>query len=886
MGRGGGGRGGGRGRGRGKRIFRRDFGPDARPNEWKKQRLDPNQQDASGAGPSGAAADGGRAGWKGGFSLNNEHFESYYKAQGVIPDDEWEAFMGTLRKPLPVTFRINGSGHFATHIRDRMKQNFFRQLGKGAAQVPAEDDDWEAPKSLPWYPEELAWQLNMSRMQLRKHPVLQRLHEFMKRANDAGSITRQEAVSMVPPFFLDVQPHHQILDMCAAPGSKTFQLLEMLHANDPVAVPEGMVIANDLDTQRCHLLVHQTKRMCTPSILVVNHEAQQLPAVDGALLFDRVLCDVPCSGDGTLRKAPDLWRKWNPGMANGLHRLQVAIAMRGIQLLKVGGRMVYSTCSLNPIEDEAVVAELLRRCKGSLQLLDVSKQMPELRRCPGLTSWKVRDKVRWYESISEVDTARSPIVASMFSDGPTPPASELALGRCMRILPHQQDTGGFFIAVFEKTAALPPERPPVRQQDRQKPSADASAPAAVEEAAAAAPAQEAAASAVPKPDDASVEAASAPATSAADAAATPMDVEAAAPATDANAGQQHHAEATAAGTAEGAAEESDARVTTDAVAREELPDTGKPSTSQPQSHAAGNGRGGGQRQKDGERRVQRQGRWKGVDPVIIVQDKELVQSMIDFYGFKPEFPLHTNLISRNEDVRGCKKMYYVSSSVLQVLKLPNINQLKIISTGLKVFERQETKDTSPGCTYRLAQEGLPVVLPFLTKQRVHATEGEFRRLLVSRSVAVSAFTDPETAADLKNVRSGCCVVVMRSPPAEEEELAAEEGEDTVPLPAAASGSLAVVCWRGKGSLTLLVSKPDAAVLLDGLPKPKGGQDSTTVSKSDVPMVAATAAPLASAPATVDATEPIAAAEAADSVAENPAAVDIAEPPIATDIVAS
>jgi len=108
----------------------------------------------------------------------------------------------------------------------------------------------------------------------------------------------------------------------------------------------------------------------------------------GQLLFDRVLCDVPCSGDVTLRKAPDMWREWNIGMEQGLHSLQVLIAMRSISLLKIGGRMVYSTCPMNPIENEAVIAEVLRRCGGSVKLLDVSSELPQLIRRPGLKRWK------------------------------------------------------------------------------------------------------------------------------------------------------------------------------------------------------------------------------------------------------------------------------------------------------------------------------------------------------------------------------------------------------------------------------------------------------------------------------------------------------------------
>lgn len=130
--------------------------------------------------------------------------------------------------------------------------------------------------------------------------------------------------------------------MCAAPGSKTFQLIESLHASDvPGAgtLPTGLVVANDSDLQRCNLLVHQTKRANSPALIVTNHEAQKFPLVRGlkgsadenGYRFDRVLCDVPCSGDGTLRKAPDLWKRWAPGMGVGLHNLQ-ARSKRGLAI--------------------------------------------------------------------------------------------------------------------------------------------------------------------------------------------------------------------------------------------------------------------------------------------------------------------------------------------------------------------------------------------------------------------------------------------------------------------------------------------------------------------------------------------------------------------------
>jgi 16S rRNA methyltransferase RsmB/F len=165
------------------------------------------------------------------------------------------------------------------------------------------------------------------------------------------------------------------------------------------------------------------------------------------LQFDRVLCDVPCSGDGTLRKNMNIWRRWNIADGNGLHKLQRQILSRGCELLKVGGRIVYSTCSFNPIENEAVVASLLSEAKGSVRLVDVTSRLPSLIRHPGLTSWKVADKTgKFYDEYPE---SEGYFARSMF-----PPADINSLGmeNCLRIYPQDQNTGGFFVAVLEKVS--------------------------------------------------------------------------------------------------------------------------------------------------------------------------------------------------------------------------------------------------------------------------------------------------------------------------------------------------------------------------------------------------------------------------------------------------
>jgi multisite-specific tRNA:(cytosine-C5)-methyltransferase len=85
---------------------------------------------------------------------------------------------------------------------------------------------------------------------------------------------------MIPPLFMDVQPHHHVLDLCAAPGSKTAQLLEALHAGgsavDAADKPRGLVLANDADLKRSHLLVHQSNRLPSANVLVTNLDASRV----------------------------------------------------------------------------------------------------------------------------------------------------------------------------------------------------------------------------------------------------------------------------------------------------------------------------------------------------------------------------------------------------------------------------------------------------------------------------------------------------------------------------------------------------------------------------------------------------------------------------------
>lgn len=297
---------------------------------------------------------------------------------------------------------------------------------------------------------------------------------------------------MLPVLFLDVQRGHRVLDMCASPGSKTTQVIDFLLSseNGNSGEQSGLVIANDLDKKRAYMLVHRLSRNTLRRTVVTCGAGDTFPGLYDAEtktlqptnVFDRVLCDVPCSGDGTLRKNQALWKDWHIGQGLTLHPIQLALALRGAALLKVGGIMVYSTCSFNPVENEAVVAELLRRAGGSLELLDVSKKLPQLVTRPGRSKWRVgwRSKSKsthkghlfkgddggkssdnqnlhqWFDSYDALtqDLRGKRVTRSMF---PSEGAIAQELHKTLRLIPTDQNSGGFFIAVLHKVADLPGE---------------------------------------------------------------------------------------------------------------------------------------------------------------------------------------------------------------------------------------------------------------------------------------------------------------------------------------------------------------------------------------------------------------------------------------------
>ncbi|VVC46159.1 Hypothetical protein CINCED_3A003626 [Cinara cedri] len=390
---------------------------------------------------------------------DNEKFLQYYKMQNICPEDEWDNFVTTLKSDLPSSFRITASSNAeATELLKFVEGVLLTDLLK-VERSDAHELKSSKPFCLPWYPQRFGWQLKITRKDIRSSEPYFRLHNFLISETENGNISRQETVSMIPPLLLDIKSSDKILDMCAAPGSKTAQLIEGLFSGSNSSVPDGFVVANDVNNSRCYMLVHQAKRLNSANVVITNHDATVLPSMksnengDSVLKFDKILCDAPCSGDGTLRKNPDIWTKWSPGNANNLHGIQYRILKRGLELLNQGGQLVYSTCSLNPVENEAVIHRIMSESEGSIAIMNVQDKIAGLKTTNGLSQWVVVSKdLDVYTSFDEVpEKWVTQIRPQMF-----PPKEDLYnLNRCIRVLPHHQDTGGFFVTVLVKIQLLP-----------------------------------------------------------------------------------------------------------------------------------------------------------------------------------------------------------------------------------------------------------------------------------------------------------------------------------------------------------------------------------------------------------------------------------------------
>lgn len=304
------------------------------------------------------------------FFSQHEFFSfmvSLERYRNIVPD--FELFKAVLNKPLPASARIN-----TLKIDRQMLLERLQRKGVGF-------------KSLGWYP--LGLRLNVdSPGKLIEHAL--------------GYIHIQEEVSMIPSLVLQPHAGETVLDLCSAPGSKTTQISQQMEN-------QGLVIANEPSLSRIAALRSNCERLGAINVATTRYDGRMFPDC----IFDRILVDAPCSGEGRSRKNPSICSRSDLKRSLGLQPLQKGLLKRAINLVKPEGVVVYSTCTYAPEENEMVVESVLD--EAHLDKISI----PGLKACPGLTVWNGVEH-----------------------------SNDLLL--CSRYYPHLNDTGGFFVAKLIK----------------------------------------------------------------------------------------------------------------------------------------------------------------------------------------------------------------------------------------------------------------------------------------------------------------------------------------------------------------------------------------------------------------------------------------------------
>ncbi len=237
-----------------------------------------------------------------------------------------------------------------------------------------------------------------------------------------GHFYMQEAASMLPPELLQPVPGDVVLDMSAAPGSKTSQMGAKMQGR-------GVIVANDIQEKRLWTLKSALHRSGVHNNIVTKKVGQWF-AKHMTERFDRVLCDAPCSAQGTIRKDSDALNYCSMDNIEKMARLQFQLLESAIHAAKVNGRIVYSTCTLTPEENELVILQILDRFRDQVTILNPEDL--------GLGTWDIGKAIE--DSHRVQHSLRSEVLG---------PKSEVPL---LRLWPQTYDTEGFFCAVIHKKA--------------------------------------------------------------------------------------------------------------------------------------------------------------------------------------------------------------------------------------------------------------------------------------------------------------------------------------------------------------------------------------------------------------------------------------------------
>jgi NOL1/NOP2/sun family putative RNA methylase len=302
-----------------------------------------------------------------------KEFEERHK---LILGNDYDKFREALFKQLPASFRVNT----LKVDREEMLRRF-KEYG------------WNV-KEVPFYKDGFVFE--------GKKPVVlgNTLEHFL------GYIYIQEAASMIPPVALQPEEDDVILDMAAAPGSKTTQMAQMISN-------KSVIVANEKLLSRVASLRANLQRCGVENTIVTCMDARAFK--NTGLKFDKILLDAPCSGTGAIMKSPQTLKTWSLNTSKGLGNVQKQMMLSAIECLKENGTLVYSTCSLEPEENEENVDWLIKKFGFKVEEI----KLHGFKSIGGIASWEKNEFDKQVE-------------------------------KCLRIYPQYNNTEGFFVAKLKK----------------------------------------------------------------------------------------------------------------------------------------------------------------------------------------------------------------------------------------------------------------------------------------------------------------------------------------------------------------------------------------------------------------------------------------------------
>ncbi len=287
--------------------------------------------------------------------------------------EDWPAFLAAASRPEPAVVRARTGRITPEALADRLRAQGFSVSGKEGLPGFFEVGGGPGPVSA-----------------TREHWL--------------GLLYQQQASTGVAAPALAPQPGERVLDLCAAPGGKTTHLAQLMD-------DRGCLVASEISESRIRGLLGNVYRLGHTNVFVVAGDGRQFP---GGALFDKVLVDAPCSGEGTLRRREGKAPRQSSSFLGYVTRAQRELLRRAIALTRPGGSVLYVTCTFAPEENEAVVDEILRT--EPVELEPLALPVPH---APGLTAW----------------------------DGT---AFDPRLEGSARIYPHHFDSGGLYLAKLVK----------------------------------------------------------------------------------------------------------------------------------------------------------------------------------------------------------------------------------------------------------------------------------------------------------------------------------------------------------------------------------------------------------------------------------------------------